>query len=55
MKEEFFKEIGSQLNHKRLKKGYSLEQVSSSSKIAIKYLTNIYLFVSLIFFYGYLL
>ena len=41
MKEEFFKEIGSQLNHKRLKKGYSLEQVSSSSKIAIKYLTNI--------------
>jgi len=41
MKEEFFKEIGLKLNQTRLKKGYSLEQASSSTNIAIKYLINI--------------
>lgn len=41
MKEDFFKEIGLKLNQTRLKKGYSLEQISSSTKISIQHLRNI--------------
>ena len=41
MKEDFFKEIGLKLNQTRLKKGYSLEQISSSTKISIQHLKNI--------------
>lgn len=41
MKEDFFKEIGLKLNQTRLKKGYSLEQIASSTKISIQHLKNI--------------